>query len=1129
MTFDFSTYDGTKSENHNTVETMTEREKATLRIAQVVAALNGTNIKVEAQFTSRTLKDGTVEDLSDKNGYYDAETDTIHINLNGTNSVLWTISHELTHRLAQKNVTGYTELHDAIKSELTKESLTYSEVQTLEHSYQIDKLQEYLNKGMNLWDALVAYEESRGYKDADAEEEVIARCCEQFLAKTTFVNGFASKHYKTARSISAFLTRMNADMQQLVADVNMRSTLAATTRNAQGYYETWNTDVSPEQDILNQMDALDDIARKWENAVKKIEQKRKAKESTKAVSVKASTMDKQFSMKNDDLNIVDLSDDADLVMAVEGLRGSEKYKAISKYVLNTLSDQPITLSDGTQAVVDKSDANHIASNAASKKTAQIAKIRQLAEKATLFAVDDNAEHNKFDAFKYYLASVRYKGEIAPIYLNVGHGKYDNVYHLYDITQKIRDTAHRINGVERARSSRSENGTSKNSIPSTKDVVKQEISSAKTSIKQIPALFTNSNVKFGKTNIDIGGGRFDLATDYLAERGTKNMIFDPYNRDEAYNTKTLKFLQDGNRADTATCANVLNVIAEREARANVILEVAKSIKPDGRAYFMVYEGDGSGEGRQTSAGYQNNRKTADYVSEISEYFDTVTRKGKLIIAEDPIANLSKASWEVTPGKGVQYSTQDIETTAAITDKEYEAKRDQYRKESAEIKTELQDVRAKLQSIEQSENYRAAFDRMLDKSLSDDEWKAAIDAFAKVEEESGHDALYKRQKELIEQQSAISKEWDKVAANKEQSDYRNAVKESGLTEAEYSRKQAVKKFGYTPYYYDAGYILPNGKMLNFSGEKGKHYGTRGQDHRAIGTIYPDSQGSAAMIRFMNDGNIRIMAETPGVDLCSTVEPTREQYATIRAFAESSRREEYFNVDLSDERGNNVGTLEYDGNVKPTRIINDIKHFYATGEVREQSSVSQFHYSTQDKDFHLTQRIGEQRVFEMRGTTANVYGSSVELEGGTLLNRVRMMQNLAEMYGSVTATATSEKEAQAFERAGAKREVDTFGETEYGTWAFEHKEDQYREDTQYDAKQKRNFADAVLKEVGTRKNFTKEDLRIIRARLEKAFAVLHNAWHGKGDQLVAMEYADKLFDAILNRKEKRRQGGRLWGWFA
>lgn len=40
-------------------------------------------------------------------------------------------------------------------------------------------------------------------------------------------------------------------------------------------------------------------------------------------------------------------------------------------------------------------------------------------------------------------------------------------------------------------------------------VSQAISSAKTSIMQIPALFKHKAVKFGDVNIDIGGGRFDL--------------------------------------------------------------------------------------------------------------------------------------------------------------------------------------------------------------------------------------------------------------------------------------------------------------------------------------------------------------------------------------------------------------------------------------------------------------------------------------------------------------------------------------------------------------------------------------------------------------------------------------------
>lgn len=190
-----------------------------------------------------------------------------------------------------------------------------------------------------------------------------------------------------------------------------------------------------------------------------------------------------------------------------------------------------------------------------------------------------------------------------------------------------------------------------------DVVSQEITSAKTSIKQVAGLFKDKNAKFGKTNIDVGGGRFNLVTDYLAERGTKNIVFDPYNRGVDENTATLRYLQNGGRTDTATCANVLNVIREPDARANVILEVAKCIRDGGTAYFTVYEGDGSGEGRQTSSGWQNNRKTADYVSEIGRYFDDVQRKGKLIIATNPKENLPKASWEVEPGRGVQFSERD----------------------------------------------------------------------------------------------------------------------------------------------------------------------------------------------------------------------------------------------------------------------------------------------------------------------------------------------------------------------------------------------------------------------------------------------------------------------------------------
>jgi hypothetical protein len=44
--------------------------------------------------------------------------------------------------------------------------------------------------------------------------------------------------------------------------------------------------------------------------------------------------------------------------------------------------------------------------------------------------------------------VRYKTETKPLYVNVGQAFNDGKYHIYDITQKIKDTANRINGLER---------------------------------------------------------------------------------------------------------------------------------------------------------------------------------------------------------------------------------------------------------------------------------------------------------------------------------------------------------------------------------------------------------------------------------------------------------------------------------------------------------------------------------------------------------------------------------------------------------------------------------------------------------------------------------------------------------
>lgn len=162
---------------------------------------------------------------------------------------------------------------------------------------------------------------------------------------------------------------------------------------------------------------------------------------------------------------------------------------------------------------------------------------------------------------------------------------------------------------------------------------QEITSADTSIKQIPALF-KSNVfekRPGQRNLDIGGGKFDLGTQHLAEHhGVESHVYDPFNRSEEHNASVLrKFARK--KADSVTAANVLNVIQHPHHRKAVIQQAHDNLHPTGKAYFGIYEGNGSGKGAVTSKGWQNNRKAEGYMDEVREVFPHVERRGNIIVA------------------------------------------------------------------------------------------------------------------------------------------------------------------------------------------------------------------------------------------------------------------------------------------------------------------------------------------------------------------------------------------------------------------------------------------------------------------------------------------------------------------
>ena len=163
---------------------------------------------------------------------------------------------------------------------------------------------------------------------------------------------------------------------------------------------------------------------------------------------------------------------------------------------------------------------------------------------------------------------------------------------------------------------------------------QKISSANTSINssKLPAIFRLVKFEPDTLNLDYGGGKFDNAAEYLAQQNVTNLVYDPYNRSTQHNAEVLQKVRENGGADTVTISNVLNVIAEPEARLTVLRNAKKLVKPGGNVYITVYEGNKSGEGTETKSGYQLNKSTADYIDEIASVFSTVNRKGKLIIAK-----------------------------------------------------------------------------------------------------------------------------------------------------------------------------------------------------------------------------------------------------------------------------------------------------------------------------------------------------------------------------------------------------------------------------------------------------------------------------------------------------------------
>lgn len=164
-----------------------------------------------------------------------------------------------------------------------------------------------------------------------------------------------------------------------------------------------------------------------------------------------------------------------------------------------------------------------------------------------------------------------------------------------------------------------------------------------------------------------------------------------------------------------------------------------------------------------------------------------------------------------------------------------------------------------------------------------------------------------------------------------------------------KTALDYFGRTYKWSETGYVLLNGARLDFSGRhEGGPGGYRTVDHRdiidALGEDYGGGDYSGGMVRFMQEGNIRISPESGGINLA--VMPTKAQMDALGDFISKERGEVI--LDIDDAQGNTISSTEFSRGTHADKVLQAIRDYFENGTLPQADntpSVSQFRYSSQD----------------------------------------------------------------------------------------------------------------------------------------------------------------------------------------
>ena len=249
--------------------------------------------------------------------------------------------------------------------------------------------------------------------------------------------------------------------------------------------------------------------------------------------------------------------------------------------------------------------------------------------------------------------------------------------------------------------------------------------------------------------------------------------------------------------------------------------------------------------------------------------------------------------------------------------------------------------------------------------------------------------------------------------------DAKAEANGGKAEYRRVLAKERFGTTEDFRRAGYILPDGQMLDFA----QNDRTRDTDHREIMSVFGSAEvknGTEALNEFLLDGNVRVMAEAPGVDLSADTAPTTQQLEQIwRMVQELGGEKRQFTLDISTADGRVTAGKEYSGRVDADRVVREIREYYQTGELVQESDLAKFRYQLAEQADRDAKRNDQQTASRTIADKAAALDTLSQFFG--LTRGVKVSRTAIEGLASRWAKANGSK----VDRAKLARETEVLVE--------------------------------------------------------------------------------------------------------